>query len=70
MKWMSIEVALPVTNEKFGDSEFCIVFNDVNGDKAVAWYNSIEKVWKISHSLTPSTPIAVTHWKLFKEPKL
>lgn len=68
MKWIKVETALPTTNEKFGDSEFCLVFNEDNSDKAVAWYNSVNKSWTMCHSKATSEPIVVTHWKLFKEP--
>lgn len=68
MEWIDCNNELPETNEKWSESDYCLVLNNNNGDLGTAWYNSKSKEWFLSHSLTPNIAITVTHWCHIPEP--
>ena len=68
MEWILAKEKLPEVNEKWGESDYVLVYHNPTSDQGVAWNNSKMKRWYLSHSLTPSLPINVTHWMPLPEP--
>lgn len=66
-KWISVEDKFPDTNQKWSESDYVLVLNANNGDLGVAWYNSKSNEWRLSHSITSSLCIKVTHWSPIPE---
>lgn len=60
--WISVEVALPVTNSEHGESKSVLTFDKERYEYAVCWYNSNTRQWFVYHHIAPSTPVSVTHW--------
>ena len=66
MRWIKITNKLPSLNEKYGESDYVLGFENENMP-VVCWYHKSGE-WIVAHHKADSLPIKITHWMPLPEP--